>query len=114
MGRLLLDDLESAIIMTGSGEIVNASCDEYCELFWGLRGAGQNLGVVTLATFRAHDQTNGGMALNCDFVYLASSKGVIFDLVNSLAEDQPDELSVFGIIMFDRQIQQTALLMSAI
>lgn len=111
---LLLDDLESATIVTGSGEIVTASEDEHCELFWGLRGAGQNFGIVTSATFRIHDQTNGGMALNGDFVYPASSKEVIFDLVSSLAQDQPDELSVFGIIMFDRQTQQTVLMMSAI
>lgn len=111
---LLLDDLESATIVTGSGEIVAASEDEHCDLFWGLRGAGQNFGIVTSATFRIHDQTNGGMALNGDFVYPASSKEVIFDLVDSLAQNQPDELSIFGIIMFDRLTQQTVLMMSAI
>lgn len=100
--------------MTGSGEIVTASEEDNSELFWGLRGAGQNFGVVTSATFRIHDQTNGGMALNGDFVYPASSKEAIFDLVKSLAEDQPDELSVFGIIMFDRLTKQTVLMMSAI
>lgn len=93
---------------------MSASKDDNCELFWGLRGAGQNFGIVTSATFRIHDQTNGGMALNGDFVYPSSSKEVIFDLVNSLVEDQPNELSVFGIIMFDMQTQQTVLMMSVI
>lgn len=52
---LLLDDLESATIVTGSGEILSASEKERCELFWGLRGADQNFGIVTSATFQIHD-----------------------------------------------------------
>lgn len=111
---LLLDDLESVTIVTGSGEIATASAEENIKLFWGLRGGGHNFGVVTLATFRVHDQTNAGMALNGDSVYRASSKEANFDLVKSLAEDQPDELSLFGMIMFDRQTHQTVLMMSAI
>jgi hypothetical protein len=54
------------------------------------------------------------MALNGDFVYPASSKKAIFDLVESLNENKPAELSLFGIIMFDMQTQQTVLMMSAI
>jgi FAD/FMN-containing dehydrogenase len=48
---LLLDDLKSATIVTGSGESVTASEEENGDLFWGLRGAGQIFGIVTLATF---------------------------------------------------------------
>lgn len=111
---LLLDDLKSVSIVTGSGEIVTASQDFNCDLFWGLRGAGQNFGIVTSATFQIHDQINNGMALNGDFVYPASSKEAIFDLVQSLNENKPEQLSLFGIIMFDMQTQQTVLMMSAI
>jgi fumiquinazoline A oxidase len=61
---LLLDDLKSVTIVTGSGEIVTASEKENSDLFWGLRGAGQNYGIVTSATFQIHDQTNHPKALN--------------------------------------------------
>lgn len=93
---------------------MTASEQENSDLFWGLRGAGQNYGIVTSAEFEIHDQINGGMALNGDFVYPASSKEVIFELVESLVDDQPDELSLFGSIMFDMQTRQTVLMMSAI
>lgn len=93
---------------------MTASEQENRDLFWGLRGAGQNYGIVTSAEFEIHDQINGGIALNGDFVYPASSKEVIFDLVKSLADGQPNELSLFGSIMFDMQTQQTVLMMSAI
>lgn len=102
---LLLDALESVTMVTGSGEIVTASEQENDELFWGMRGAGQNFGIVTSATYKVHDQTNDGMALNGDFVYPASAKESIFQLVKSLEKDQPDELSIFPSIMFDMPTQ---------
>lgn len=96
---LLLDDLKSVSIVTGSGEIVTASQDVKSDLFWGFRGAGQNFGIVTSATFQIHDQINNGMALNGDFVYPASSKESIFDLVQSLDENKPDQLSLFELFL---------------
>jgi len=41
-----------------SGEQVVASESENADLFWAVRGAGQNFGVVTAFTFRGHSQTN--------------------------------------------------------
>lgn len=93
---------------------MNASEKENSDLFWGLRGAGHNYGIVTSATFQIHDQTNNGMALNGDFVYPASYKKEIFGLVESLNENKPAELSLFASIMFDMQTQRTALMISAI
>lgn len=111
---LLLDALKSVTIVTGSGEIVTASEQENSDLFWGLRGAGHNYGIVTSATFQVYDQTNNGMALNGDFVYPASSKKEIFGLIESLNENKPAELSLFASIMFDMPTQQTALMISTI
>lgn len=91
--------------MTGSGEIVTASETDNSDLFWGIRGAGQNFGIVTSATYRIHERTNDGMALNGDFVFPASAKDTIFSLVKSLQYSQPDELSMFPSIMFDMQSQ---------
>ncbi|XXG96375.1 hypothetical protein Hte_002657 [Hypoxylon texense] len=111
---LLLDALESVTVVTGSGEIVTASEAENSDLFWGLRGAGHNFGIVTSATYRVHDQTNNGMALNGDFVFPASAKETIFNLVKTTEKNQPDELSMFPSIMFDMQTQATVVMMSLI
>ncbi|KAI0096946.1 FAD binding domain-containing protein [Nemania sp. FL0031] len=111
---LLLDALESVTMVTGSGEIVTASKQENSELFWGIRGAGQNFGIVTSATYGVHDQTNNGTALNGDFVYPASAKKSIFELIKSIEKDQPDELSIFPSIMFDFQTKATAIMVSLI
>jgi len=50
-----VDNLQEVEIVTADGEIRTANRDENADLFWALRGAGANLGVVTRFTFRLHE-----------------------------------------------------------
>ncbi len=49
-----VDNLLSAELVTVAGDVVTASPDDNPELFWGLRGAGHNLGVVTSVELALH------------------------------------------------------------
>jgi hypothetical protein len=51
---LTIDQLLSVDVVTASGELVKASESENADLFWGLRGAGGNFGIVTEFEFRLH------------------------------------------------------------
>jgi hypothetical protein len=63
---LALDNVRSAEIVTGQGEILRVSAQENPELFWGVRGGGGNFGVVTAFDFNLHPmqrQVIGGSIL---------------------------------------------------
>jgi FAD/FMN-containing dehydrogenase len=60
MGRLqrkhgfTIDNLQGVDVVTADGRLVHASADENGDLFWALRGAGANFGVVTSFEFKLH------------------------------------------------------------
>jgi FAD/FMN-containing dehydrogenase len=51
---LSIDNLVSVEIVTADGELRRASASENEDLFWAVRGAGSNFGVVTSFEFQAH------------------------------------------------------------
>jgi FAD/FMN-containing dehydrogenase len=51
---LSIDNLVSAEVVTADGQVRTASATDNADLFWALRGAGSNFGVVTSFEFHAH------------------------------------------------------------
>lgn len=49
---LVIDALLSVRLVTASGKIVMASEQEHEGLFWAVRGAGANFGIITSATYK--------------------------------------------------------------
>ncbi len=53
---LAIDNLLSVKMVLADGSYVTASSHSHPDLFWAVRGAGQNFGVVTEFVYKAHDQ----------------------------------------------------------
>jgi FAD/FMN-containing dehydrogenase len=93
---LACDNLLSVDVVTADGQLVTASESENADLFWGVRGAGANLGIVTAFEYRLHPvgPVLGGMVLHP----LSKAKEVLhfFDEFSSTA---PDELTTVSLLL---------------
>lgn len=52
---LAIDCLVAAELVTADGQLIRATAEEHPDLFWAIRGAGGNFGVLTHLEFEAHD-----------------------------------------------------------
>ncbi|KAI8933234.1 hypothetical protein NX059_009867 [Plenodomus lindquistii] len=68
-----------------NGTIVEASPKVNNDLFWGIRGAGQNFGIAFEITLQTHPATNNGQHYNGDFYFARKDMKKMFDAVNKLA-----------------------------
>ncbi|KAK8005742.1 FAD-binding protein [Apiospora arundinis] len=92
---LMIDSLRSVLMVTPDGDIVTASKTENADLFWAIRGAGANFGIITEATYEVYDATNNGQHINADFVYESGSAAGLWMLMRSwdLDDVYPKEMS---------------------
>ncbi|CAE7205748.1 hypothetical protein P3342_011551 [Pyrenophora teres f. teres] len=111
---LIIDALQSVTMVTGKGDIVNASSSVNSDLFWGLRGAGMNYGIVTSATYKLADQTNGGHALNGDFLFPASENATVFNILSKFAGYQPNAFSITSAIQYSTDYKMTVIMVNAV
>lgn len=97
---LILDALESVELVTSTGDLITVSSTQNADLFWGLRGAGFNYGIVTSATYKVYDLTNNGNVLNADFMFPASLNETYFNILANYTE-LPAGLSLYTLVMND-------------
>ena len=98
---LMLDSLLSVRVVTASGDIVEASESANPDLFWAIRGAGANFGIITSATYKLHAQVNNGQFFCADLVYPASAKEDYFNGLEALGASWPRELMSCSCIFWD-------------
>jgi FAD/FMN-containing dehydrogenase len=102
MGRLqrklglTIDSLLAVELVTADGRVVRASEDENPELFWGVRGAGANFGIVT--SFEFHLHPFDGLVTYGTVTHPIERVDELAERYRELVEDGPDELwTSFGI-----------------
>lgn len=97
---LVLDALVSARIVVANGTLLEVSKKSNADLFWGLRGAGQNFGVVTSATYKLYPLYKGGVWTSVDVVIPNENNMSYFKTVSSMLP-LPADLTVQTTIGYD-------------
>lgn len=94
---LAIDNLISARLVLASGEVIELSETNDPELFWGLKGAGYNFGVVTKLTFRAIPWTK--KVFFGSIVYSIDRIEAVFQALHKYDSTQKDEDMVFLVLL---------------
>ena len=90
---MTVDNLISADVVTADGEQVHASEEENADLFWGLRGGGGNLGIVTRFEFQLYPV--GPNVLSGLIVFPFDQAKSVMKQFAQFTEKMPDELNVW-------------------
>ncbi|KAG9235758.1 hypothetical protein BJ875DRAFT_482938 [Amylocarpus encephaloides] len=108
------DSLVSAEIVLASGKLITASEHKNAELFWGIKGAGSNFGVVTSLTFKVYDPPSAGQVMNADMMFPVGLNGSLWKFASSWVGKQPKELSIMFSMLFDPISQQLLIIANII
>jgi len=93
---LSIDSLRSVDIVTADGELRKASATNNEDLFWAVRGAGSNFGVVTSFEFQAHPV--GPMVMVGALFYPLDEARAILAAWRDYVTTGPDELSSIALL----------------
>jgi FAD/FMN-containing dehydrogenase len=91
-----VDNLLAVETVTADGQILTASETEHADLFWGTRGGGGNLGVVTRFEFRLHPI--GPTVLGGMLMYPAPMAAAVLANFRAVMADAPDEVGA-GVVL---------------
>ncbi|KAL5333393.1 FAD-binding domain-containing protein [Aspergillus crustosus] len=115
---LALDALVSVRLVTASGDLIEVSTEKHPDLFWALRGAGANFGIVTSATYKTYDAVNDGLSVTADFVYTAEKNRTIWEFLHSFDDESesnfPPELSWSFSVGYNRETAQATILVNIV
>ena len=91
-----VDNLLEVEIVTADGQVRRASRDENEDLFWAIRGAGHNLGVVTSFTYRAHEV--GPIVYGGLIAWPFKRADEVLQAYREITTEAPRELTVFLLL----------------
>ncbi|KFA54577.1 hypothetical protein S40293_02227 [Stachybotrys chartarum IBT 40293] len=110
---LVADALESVRIVIANGTLLTASRRENADLFWAIRGAGANFGVITSATYNVHPLPRGGNMTYIDMQMPGYMNASYFEALGEFVNgdnEMPAELSVSSKMGFDVNTGGAALM----
>lgn len=102
---LVLDNIIDMTVVLANGTIAQVSSTSNPDLYWGMKGAGHNFGIVTEANFKIHDFPTPRL-FSSEFTFVGTQLETLFEHINDM--DQPKELGeVYTIFAINPQYSTT-------
>ncbi|KAL8940821.1 MAG: hypothetical protein Q9216_002610 [Gyalolechia sp. 2 TL-2023] len=109
---LIVDNLLSLEMVTAAGNLITVSATENTELFWGMRGAGFNYGVVINATYTVSPLTNGGEVQVVDFIFSKEQNETFFNTLATMSADTlPPEMALLTYVDYNATYNGTTAIL---
>lgn len=108
----MIDALESVRFVAANGSVLTVSKNSYPELFWGIRGAGANFGIITEATYDLHKVSNdtkgGGQGLTVDYIFPAEKSLPYFQALQNMGT-LPANLAVITLVLYNETTGEVSI-----
>ena len=93
---LTLDNLRSVDIVTADARLLRVSADDHPDLFWAVRGAGANFGIVTSFEYQLHPVSSvlGGLV-----IHPIDRARDVLRFYRDFAKTQPDDLTTYAAVL---------------
>lgn len=95
---LSADQLISAKMVLGNGTAITISDTSHSDLFWAIRGAGHNFGIVTEYTYRIYDARPNETWGFEQFFFAGHQLKELYTTVNKMKKSQPPQVTEFALI----------------
>lgn len=101
------DNIIEMDVVLADGSAIKVSDSSHPDLFWGMRGAGHNFGIVTKFKYRIYDQPTINWSV-ATLVFTQDKLEAFFHQLNLLGENgtQPKQLTTYNLFAMNPQISK--------
>lgn len=92
---LLADQIVSLRVVLASGDIITVNEDSYPDLYWAMRGAGHNFGIVTEFKYKIYDVPKEDLWTVSTMVFKGGKLEKLAEVFNEMLSKQPVELALW-------------------
>lgn len=102
---LIADNILEMTVVTAGGSIVTVNNRQNADLFWAMRGAGHNFGIVTQIKYKIYEDVVPNWWI-ATYQFTKEKMDQVVEVLNHLNGNgsQPKELTTYTVLAFDRQV----------
>ena len=100
---LMADSIVEMNVVTANGSEVTVSQSSNPDLFWAMRGAGHNFGVVTKLKYGIMDYPKGPSTYHATYIFAEDKLEAMFKQLNKLGDNgkMPKDINTFVVLALD-------------